>query len=130
MVLNREEYQSRSVALDYSRSWWRMRGSVGGAQSKRLGRGCFAAHASRRGNALTASGQPHFGSLVPATVTGRVCVDQSTTCFRRRDSYVEPSRHSANRVPANLRATATVAICLPRRCSMPAAQITTGSLGK
>lgn len=36
-------------------------------------------------------------------------------------SYVEPSRQSAKRMPASLRATATVAMNFPRRCSICAA---------
>src|SRR5690606_4047340 len=46
------------------------------------------------------------------------------------DLYSTPSRQSAYKMPASSLATATVAINLPRRSSMPIAQRLNGSLGR
>jgi transposase len=48
----------------------------------------------------------------------------------RFGSYVEPSRQIANRMPAIFRASATIAIRLPRRFSISCAQRTIGSFGR
>jgi len=101
--------------------------SVGGTQSWDM---VSPTEAGAPGTWATRS--PPLDSRCLASLAGRLEPESHDASVRAPwfGAYREPSRHIANSTPASLRATATVAMNLPRRCSMAVAQIEIGSSGR
>ena len=72
---------------------------------------------------LTASGQPLFRSRRSDFSLARY----GCGLLDRTESYVVPSRHSAYKMPATLRVSATIAMPCPRRLAISVAHYQAGS---